>query len=89
MTMPPPEYPELPRERAEQLLTFAKANPNLHGRDDAIRIELGLTPARYHQLLNRLVHTQQALDIDPQTTNRLRRIRAERTAEINRRLGTN
>lgn len=86
--MPLPEYPELPGERARQLLAFAKANPNLHGRDDAIRRELGLTPARYHQLLGRLIDTQQALDIDPQTTHRLRRIRDERQAEINRRFGT-
>lgn len=86
MTLPP-EYPSLPEDRARQFLEFEKAHPNPDGTDDAIRRELGLAPARYHQLLGRLIDTQQALDIDPQTTHRLRRIRDERHAELNLRLG--
>lgn len=88
MSLPLPEYAELPEDRARQFLAFERAHPNPAGTDDAIRRELGLTPARYHQLLSRLIDTKQALDIDPQTTHRLRRIRGERQAEINRRFGT-
>ena len=87
MSLPLPEYAELPEDRARQFLAFERAHPNPAGTDDAIRRELGLTPARYHQHIARLIDTQQALDIDPQTTHRLRRIRDERQAEINRRSG--
>lgn len=84
-----PEYSTLPEERAVQLLAFAAAHPNPRGHaEEAIRHELGLTPARYHQLLGRLIQTDQAARIDPMTTHRLRRLRAERDAETTRRLNT-
>ena len=71
-----PEYPSLPEDRARQLLAFEHANPHpANGRkEEAIRRELGLTPARYWQLLFRLVKTEQALRIDPTTTYRLQRL---------------
>ena len=83
-----PEYPTLPDERARQLLAFAAANPRIIRAEEACRRELGLTPARYVLLLHRLIDTQQALDIDPVLTHRLRRIRDEDRAETARRLGT-
>lgn len=83
-----PEYPALPVERARQLLAFAAANPSIIRAEEACRRELGLTPARYLVLLHRLIDTQQALDIDPLLTHRLRRIRESDAAEISRRLGT-
>lgn len=42
-------------------------------KEDAIR-ELGLTPIRYYQLLQRLIGTDAALAADPVTVKRLRRI---------------
>ena len=78
----------LPDDRARQLLAFAAAHPNLARAEEGIHRELGLTPARYHQLLGRLIDTQQALDIDPMLTHRLRRTRDEAQAELARRLGT-
>lgn len=85
---PAPDDFGLPDERARQLLAFAAAHPNLARAEEGIRRELGLTPARYHQLLGRLIDTQQALDIDPMLTHRLRRTRDEAQAELTRRLGT-
>lgn len=78
----------LPDDRARQLLAFAAAHPNLARAEDGIRRELGLTPARYVVLLHRLIDTQQALDIDPMLTHRLRRTRDEANDETARRLGT-
>jgi hypothetical protein len=46
-------------------------------KEEAIK-ELGLTPMRYHQLLNRLLDDPAALEADPQLVYRLRRI-AHRT----------
>lgn len=77
----------LPDDRARQLLAFATAHPNLARAEESIRRELGLTPARYIVLLHRLINTQQALDIDPMLTRRLRRLRDAGTAEQARRLG--
>lgn len=78
----------LPDDRARQLLAFAAAHPNLARAEEGIRRELGLTPARYVVLLHRLIDTQQALDIDPMLTHRLRRTRDEANDELARRLGT-
>lgn len=72
-----------------RLVDFAAAHPGpFNGRvDEAIRAELGITPARYFQLLSRAVRTREALEHDPITTNRLLaqanrqvRIRAARLA---------
>lgn len=82
------DYHGLPDDRARQLLQFAATHPRLNRAEEAIRRELGLTPARYVQLLNRLIDTEQALRIDPILTHRLRRIRDAGRAETARRLGT-
>lgn len=83
----PTEYPQMPAERARQLLEFAAAHPNITRAEDACRRELGLAPVRYLILLHRLIDTQQALGIDPVLTHRLRRIRERDAAETSRRLG--
>lgn len=44
-------------------------------KDEAIRERFGLSSVRYHQKLNAIVETPEALAIDAQTVNRLRRIR--------------
>lgn len=47
-------------------------------KEEAIRAELGLSPARYYQLLGRLIDTGDALQYDPMLVKRLRRIRDAR-----------
>ena len=51
-----------------------------HGgsKEEAIRSSLGMSPARYYQLLGRLIDTEQALEHDPLLVRRLRRIRDSR-----------
>ncbi|QOF29651.1 DUF3263 domain-containing protein [Mycobacteroides abscessus] len=44
-------------------------------KEEAIRERFGLSPVRYHQKLNAIIETPEALAIDAQTVNRLRRIR--------------
>lgn len=45
------------------------------GGKEAAIVALGLTPARYYQLLNRLLETEKALAYAAFTVNLLRRIR--------------
>jgi len=48
----------------------------------------GLSPARYYQLLNRLIDRPEALQYDPVLVQRLRRLReARRKKRFARRLG--
>ena len=50
-------------------------------KEEAIRAELDLAPARYYQLLGRLIETEAALAYDPMLVKRLRRVRDQRAAE--------
>lgn len=50
-------------------------------KERAIREQLGLAPVRYYQLLNALLDDRRALEHDPVTVNRLRRVREARRAE--------
>ncbi|WP_445515194.1 DUF3263 domain-containing protein [Streptomyces sp. NEAU-174] len=52
--------------------------PGPGAKERAIREGLGLSPTRYYQLLNALLDDPRALEHDPVTVNRLRRIREER-----------
>ncbi len=58
------------------LLDF-EARWGRHGaaKEEAVRAELSLTPARYYQLLGRLVDDADALAYDPMLVHRLRRVR--------------
>ena len=69
--------PLTPRDRA--ILDF-EANWTRHGprKEEAIHTHLGLSPARYYQLLGRLLDTPEALEYDPMMVSRLRRIRDAR-----------
>ncbi|WP_261165963.1 DUF3263 domain-containing protein [Microbacterium sp. Marseille-Q6965] len=49
-------------------------------KEEAIRATLGMTPARYYQVLGRLIDTADALEHDPLLVKRLRRVRDERLA---------
>ena len=57
-------------------------------KEEAIRADLGLSPARYYQLLGRLIDTTDAQEHDPMLVKRLRRIRdARRQARLARASG--
>ncbi|MFJ8917996.1 DUF3263 domain-containing protein [Streptomyces sp. NPDC102415] len=47
-------------------------------KERAVREELGISPVRYYQLLNALLDDRRALEADPVTVNRLRRVREAR-----------
>jgi hypothetical protein len=47
-------------------------------KEAAIRRRFGVSPARYHQALNRLIERPEALHYDPMLVRRLRRLREER-----------
>ncbi|MFI6862036.1 DUF3263 domain-containing protein [Streptomyces sp. NPDC050421] len=47
-------------------------------KERAIREQLGISPTRYYQLLNALLDDRRALEADPVTVNRLRRVRDAR-----------
>nr|WP_229698375.1 DUF3263 domain-containing protein [Wenjunlia tyrosinilytica] len=47
-------------------------------KERAIREQLGMSPTRYYQVLNALLDTPDALEHDPVTVNRLRRMRDAR-----------
>lgn len=66
-------------DRDLALLAF-EAEWRRHGgaKEDAIRAEFDLPPARYYQLLNRLIDTAEALEHDPLLVRRLRRRRDAR-----------
>ncbi|MFI1970292.1 hypothetical protein BLA24_27950 [Streptomyces cinnamoneus] len=49
-------------------------------KERAVRERLGITPTRYYQLLNALLDDRRALEHDPVTVNRLRRLRDARRA---------
>jgi len=49
-------------------------------KEEAIRAELDMTPARYYQLLGRLIDEAAALEFDPMLVKRLRRLRDRRDA---------
>lgn len=79
-----------PEPTDEQLLTFEAAHsPGAYTglKDEAIRKDLGIRPARYYQLLGRLIWLEEALAIDPMLTNRLRRLARDRQIERDRRHG--
>lgn len=67
-------------ERDRAILALEAAWPRHGGsKEEAIRTKLGMSPARYYQLLGRLIDTEQALEHDPLLVRRLRRLRESRT----------
>lgn len=56
-------------------------------KEEAIRAEFDLTPARYYQVLGRLIDTPDALAHDPMLVRRLRRRRDEAAERHRSRLG--
>jgi len=76
-------------ERAQAILEFEGEAWKLGiPKHRAIREHLGISPTRYHQLLNRIVDTPEALAADPMLVRRLRRLReARRRRRVADRLG--
>ncbi|MEV8272245.1 DUF3263 domain-containing protein [Microbacterium sp. NPDC077184] len=70
----------MPLTDTDRALLDFEAQWQRHGgaKEEAIRAELALTPARYYQLLGRLIDTADAQAYDPMLVKRLRRLREER-----------
>lgn len=69
-------------DRDRAILALEVSWPRHSGsKEEAIRNDLGMSPARYYQLLWRLIETEQALEHDPLLVRRLRRIRDARGAQ--------
>jgi hypothetical protein len=75
--------------RARSILDFERTwwrEPGPKGR--LIRDRLGISPTRYHQLLNRIIDRPEALTYDPMLVRRLRRMRdVRRRRRVAGRLG--
>jgi hypothetical protein len=66
-------------ERSRRILEFERESWKLHvAKERAIRERFGFSATRYHQLLNRLVDTPEALRYDPMLVRRIRRLREAR-----------
>lgn len=57
----------------EALLAFERSHPRHNGaKEETIRAELGLTPARYYVLLHRASRSLDGIAADPITARRVR-----------------
>lgn len=66
-------------DRDRALLDFENAwTRHVGAKEEAIRAELQIGPARYYQLLGRLIDTAEAQAYDPMLVGRLRRLRDQR-----------
>ena len=66
-------------DRDRLLLDFERESWKLTvSKERAIRERFGFSPARYHQLLNRVVERPEAIAFDPMLVRRLRRVREAR-----------
>ncbi|WES64785.1 DUF3263 domain-containing protein [Microbacter sp. GSS18] len=75
-------------DRDRALLDFENAWMRHAGaKEEAIRADLGMSPARYYQLLGRLIDSADAQAHDPMLVGRLRRLRDERGPRTTARAG--
>lgn len=66
-------------DRDRAILAFeAEWRRHAGAKEEAIRADLGLSPARYYQLLGRIIDTADAQAHDPMLVKRLRRLREAR-----------
>lgn len=66
-------------DRDQAILAFeAEWRRHAGAKEEAIRADLGMSPARYYQLLGRLIDTADAQAHDPMLVKRLRRLRDAR-----------
>ncbi|HEY0249686.1 MAG TPA: DUF3263 domain-containing protein [Gryllotalpicola sp.] len=68
------------------LLDFERDTPRDERKDQAIRTRLGITPARYWQLLHQAIDTPEAHHHDPELVARLHRRRDAARTTRNRRI---
>ena len=89
MSAPPPEAAPDLEPRLRQVLDFEREWWKHPGpKERRIRERFGISAARYHQLLHRIIDGPQALTYDPMLVRRLRRLREERRRKRSaRRLG--
>lgn len=74
-------------ERDRAILALETAWPRHNGaKEEVIRAQLGMSTARYYQLLGRLIDTDVALEYDPLLVRRLRRLRDSRAARRSARM---
>jgi len=72
-------------DRDRDLLAFeAEWHRHAGVKEEAIRADLGISPARYYQLLGRLIDTADAQAHDPMLVKRLRRQRDARLTGLRR-----
>jgi hypothetical protein len=78
-----------PGDRWREILDFERTWWQLSvPKELALRERFGISPARYYQLLNRLIELPEALEYDPMLVRRLRRLREmRRKKRFARRLG--
>lgn len=89
-TTPRPAVPDPHLDaRSRELLDFERDWWKSPGpKERLVRERLGLSPARYHQLLNRAIDLPEALEYDAMLVRRLRRLREDRRRKRSaRRLG--
>jgi hypothetical protein len=55
-------------------------------KEDAIRQTFGLSPARYYQVLSKLMDSEAALAYDPMLVKRLQRVREDRRSSRQKRV---
>ncbi len=68
-----------PTLRWQEILDFERTwGRGAAGKGTAVRERFGLSPARYYQLLNRLIDHPEAVQYDPMLVQRLRRVREDR-----------
>ncbi len=73
-------------DRDRAILEFERTGwRNAGTKEQAIRTELGLSAARYYQVLGVLIESPEALIYDPMLINRLQRMREERARARSRR----
>lgn len=72
---------------AKELLDFEERWARWSSRkDEAIRARFRMSPARYFQLLGRVLDTREALEVNPMLMHRLLRMREDRRAARERRI---
>lgn len=70
-------------DRDRAILDFeSQWRRHVGAKEEAIRSELDLAPARYYQLLGRLIDTIPAQEYDPMLVKRLRRQRDTRLQRV-------
>lgn len=69
-------------ERDRAILALETVWPRHSGaKEETIRAQLGMSSARYYQLLGRLIESEAAVQYDPMLIGRLRRIRDARALQ--------